>query len=81
MNFLHKIKMKLKRPKKVEKLEIVEDNCVGCGKCARMCKREVFAIDDKKAFVSNLEACVGCGKCIEKMCNFNAINLLLAKPN
>lgn len=73
--------MKLKRPKEVELLQIISDCCVGCGKCAKMCKREVFAMAEKKAFVANFDACVGCGKCVKKMCNFNAINLVLAKPN
>lgn len=70
--------MKFKKPKEVELLEVIEDRCVGCGRCAKMCKREVFAMDGERAYVANLEACVGCGKCMEKMCNFGAINLVLA---
>ena len=50
MNVLHKLKMKLKKPKEVEKLEINVDKCVGCGNCV-------------------------------KMCNFGAINLVLAKTS
>ena len=78
MNFLHKIKMKFKQPKEVERLEI-NSNCIGCGKCVTMCKRNVFVMEQKKATVANLAACMGCGKCLEKMCKFGAINLVLSK--
>lgn len=76
---LHKLKMKFKKPKKVESLDIDTEKCVGCGKCVEMCKREVFAISEKKAVVANIDACLGCGKCVKKMCNFGAIKLVLAK--
>lgn len=78
MDLLHKLKAKFKKPKEVATLEILEDKCVGCGKCAAMCKREVFSMNGRKAVVANREMCVGCGKCVEKMCNFGAINLVLA---
>ncbi len=78
MDLLHKLKMKFKKPKEVTTLEVITENCVGCRKCVQMCKREVFAMDRRKAVVANFDACVGCGKCVEKMCNFGAINLVLA---
>ncbi len=78
MDLLHKLKMKFKKPKEVEILEVVTENCVGCKRCVQMCKREVFSMNGHKAIVTNFEACVGCGKCVEKMCNFGAINLVLA---
>lgn len=78
MNFVDKIKVKFKKPKKVETLEIIDSKCVGCGMCVKMCKREVFGISDTQAFVANFEACVGCGKCVNKMCNYDAIKLVLA---
>lgn len=71
--------MKFKKPKQVESLDIDTEKCVGCGKCAKMCKREVFAMLDNKAIVDNLDACVGCGKCVKKMCNFGAIKLVLTQ--
>lgn len=81
MNVLHKLKMKLKKPKEVEKLEINVDKCVGCGNCVKMCKREVFTMQRATAVIGNFSACVGCGKCMKKMCNFGAINLVLAKTS
>lgn len=79
MNLIHKLKIKFKKPKKVELLQIIEENCTGCGVCAKMCKRNVFTVISKKAVVSNINACVGCGKCVEKMCKFEAINLVVSK--
>ncbi|MFI3321253.1 MAG: 4Fe-4S binding protein [Rikenellaceae bacterium] len=79
MSIFHNLKAKFKKPKVVEKLEIIDENCIGCGKCIKMCKREVFELQNKKAVVVNSAACVGCGKCIEKMCKFGAITLQIAK--
>lgn len=81
MNIVHRIKKVLKRPKAVESLEVLEDKCVGCGQCAMLCKRAVFAMESGRAVVANLAECVGCGKCVKKMCNFAAINLVLSKTN
>lgn len=79
MDLIHKLKMRFKKPKKVETLEIITDRCVGCRGCVDGCKREVFAMEDGKAIVKNLAACVGCGKCVEKMCKFEAIKLVISK--
>lgn len=74
------LKMRFKKPKEVVSLEIISDKCAGCGECVRHCKREVFSMDMSKreAIVANLANCVGCGKCTKKMCNFDAIKLVLA---
>lgn len=79
MDLIHRLKMKLKRPKKVLSLEIDKDRCVGCKRCVSGCKREVFVMDGCKAVVRSFAACVGCGKCVEKMCNFGAIYLVVEK--
>ncbi len=78
MSIIVRLKMKFKKPKKVELLSVKEESCVGCGKCAKKCKRDVFVMQNKKAVVANFADCVGCGKCVEKMCNFGAIKLVLA---
>ncbi|MFI3304679.1 MAG: 4Fe-4S dicluster domain-containing protein [Rikenellaceae bacterium] len=71
--------MKFKKPKEVTSLEIISDNCRGCGVCIERCKQKVFAHSDdgQKAIVARIENCVGCGKCVEKMCNFGAIKLIV----
>ncbi len=77
--FLHKLKMRFKKPKKVVSLQIVADKCVGCGVCVEKCKRDVFILDktEKRAVVFNIAECVGCGKCVTKMCKFGAIDLII----
>ncbi len=70
--------MKFKKRKEVKSLTVLSDNCVGCGKCVKKCKMEVFAMEKKRAKVVNFDNCVGCGKCVKKMCNFEAIVLKLA---
>ncbi|MFR9501614.1 MAG: 4Fe-4S dicluster domain-containing protein [Rikenellaceae bacterium] len=73
--------MKFKKPKEVLSLEIITEKCTGCGACVKKCKREVFKMDkvNRVATIANLSDCVGCGKCIKKMCNNDAIVLILAK--
>lgn len=75
------LKMKFKKPKVVESLEIIDDRCTGCGSCVAKCKKQVFTMNRSKrlAVISNIADCVGCGKCVEKMCNFGAIELKIAK--
>ncbi|MFI3262992.1 MAG: 4Fe-4S binding protein [Rikenellaceae bacterium] len=70
--------MKFKKPKTVETLEIITERCVGCKQCVEKCKQKVFAMSEGKAIVKNISACVGCGKCSEKICKFDAINLIVS---
>lgn len=79
MNILQRLKMRIKRPKRVERLEIIAESCVGCGRCVEKCKREVFVMQGRKAIVQSVDLCVGCGKCVKKICNFGAINLVVAE--
>ncbi len=78
MSILQRLKMRIKRPRGVERLEVIGEKCVGCGRCAKMCKRGVFAMEGRRAVVANADACVGCGKCVQKICGFGAIDLVVA---
>ena len=40
------------------------------------CANEGFGFVDGKAAVLDISLCVGCGKCVEKMCSFDANDLL-----
>lgn len=68
-----------KKSKKRVSLEILTNRCVGCKKCVKGCKRKVFAIENKRAIISDLTLCVGCGKCAKKLCKFEAIDLAIKK--
>ncbi|NLL04131.1 MAG: 4Fe-4S binding protein, partial [Clostridiales bacterium] len=52
--------------------EIVEEKCIGCTACVRVCP--VFAIDGKvkSPHTISQEKCIKCGACFEK-CKFDAI--------
>lgn len=48
-------------------VEIVPEQCIGCGLCTTVCPANVFAMDSAtgKSGVVNLDACQACGACIE----------------
>jgi energy-converting hydrogenase A subunit Q len=55
------------------KINVVEENCVGCGECINICP--VNAIWLKQPSPIYIEdSCIFCGQCVEK-CNFDAISL------
>ena len=51
---------------------ILEDKCVGCTACARVCPADAITGEVKKVHRINLEKCIKCGACMEK-CKFGAI--------
>ncbi|WP_028828671.1 NADH-quinone oxidoreductase subunit NuoF [Proteocatella sphenisci] len=51
---------------------IIEDKCVGCTACARVCPADAITGAVKKVHKIDLEKCIKCGACIEK-CKFGAI--------
>ena len=48
--------------------------CNGCGMCATVCPHGVFAINDRKAAIADLNACIECGACVIN-CPVNAIRV------
>ena len=45
------------------KPHVETEECIGCGKCERICAHAAAIVRDKKASIDH-EKCVGCGRCI-----------------
>ena len=52
--------------------EIIEDKCIGCTACARVCPADAISGKVKEPHVIDKDKCIKCGACIEK-CRFSAI--------
>lgn len=50
----------------------IEDNCVGCTVCSRVCPTSAIQGELKEKHTIDQEKCIACGQCMDK-CKFNAI--------
>lgn len=59
-------------------IEILNDRCIGCGKCVANCLGGVLAIENdsthRYAIIENKESCIGCKRCI-RVCPKHAIKV------
>jgi NAD-dependent dihydropyrimidine dehydrogenase PreA subunit len=60
-------------------IHIIENNCTGCRKCLKMCRRDVLeAVKDEKGThvaVKNPDNCSACCDCMHA-CKFKALELI-----
>lgn len=52
--------------------KIIEDKCIGCTACKRVCPADCISGEVKKPHVIDASKCIKCGACMEK-CKFDAI--------
>lgn len=48
------------------------DKCTGCGRCIEVCPRNVFALNNGRALLTDRDSCIECGACALN-CRFGAI--------
>ena len=51
---------------------ILEDKCIGCTACAKVCPASAISGEVKKPHTIDTQKCIKCGACVEK-CKFSAI--------
>lgn len=58
---------------------IEQGDCVGCGRCMKICAHDAPSITDKKASIDH-DKCVGCGRCIG-ICPMDAVQAASDESN
>ena len=47
----------------VTTLQYTSEKCAGCGRCVEVCPQGVFAMQDKRAVITDRDLCMECGAC------------------
>ena len=58
--------------KALVKYSIVEEKCIGCGACKRVCPVDAISGEKKEVHVINQDICIKCGACMTA-CKFDAV--------
>ena len=60
-------------------VSVIDNNCTGCRRCVKKCRRDVLNIAENEAgglvVVEYPDKCTACGDCIV-VCKFNALELV-----
>ena len=66
------VKQEIKVPVKI----IIDNDCVGCGECERVCPTQAIVVDNNqlRAFCDQSK-CTKCGKCVDE-CPIDSIKLV-----
>lgn len=54
---------------------VINDQCIGCLACIKVCPTEAITGEKKKLHILNQDLCTQCGSC-EAVCNFEAIDII-----
>jgi NAD-dependent dihydropyrimidine dehydrogenase PreA subunit len=68
------VEMSLRYIENVVTLKLDTEKCNGCRMCLNVCPHEVFAFQNKRAIIQDLNACMECGACA-KNCPEGAITV------
>lgn len=60
--------------KNVVTLKLDTEKCIGCKLCTQVCPHGVFAMEDGKAKIVDLDGCMECGACALN-CDVDAITV------
>ena len=60
--------------KNVATLNLDAEKCTGCKMCTQVCPHQVFAMNERKAYITNKDLCMECGAC-SKNCPAGAISV------
>jgi NAD-dependent dihydropyrimidine dehydrogenase PreA subunit len=60
-------------------IRVIEDNCTGCKRCLKRCRRNVLASSGEEkgapVIMKNPQNCTACGDCVST-CKFKALELI-----
>lgn len=59
-------------------IKIKTKQCIGCGRCSRVCPGSLIHLDSNKAEILHPERCWGCASCV-KECPVQAIYMYLGE--
>jgi ferredoxin len=52
---------------------VINDKCIGCTACVRVCPTDAISGERKQKHIIDLDKCIKCDACVDK-CKFDAID-------